>query len=296
MIPSVDSNGYAPLLEFQSIDPTPGALGSQAAPSSATTAGNLQEMAVNLRPPRRGAKPQPGFPFHKVQKLLESITKVIEAISILVHHKNSVSAASSPTPSNSAASSATATTPTRQTQPSWLTSIDEEPTLVIPSFANETEQTTATPTVGASSTTTDNSAAAATPPGTATLPLDSQEEIPDLAQTGPAATAKQYEIGSKLRGSGQFLWKPVSDKDGNLAILIPSKLTGKIKSVVVLSPDKSKVLGRGSYSGVGNGNREHFRFSKSGGEYPDKSIALVTLKDGSKQYVTIRDSSSRYTQ
>jgi hypothetical protein len=99
-----------------------------------------------------------------------------------------------------------------------------------------------------------------------------------------------------LKGSGQFLWKPTSDKDGKLAVLMPPKLTGKIKNVVILSPDKTKVLAKGTYSGVGNGDREHFRFSKAGEQYPDKSIVMVTLKDGSTQSVTIRNTAARFTQ
>jgi hypothetical protein len=112
----------------------------------------------------------------------------------------------------------------------------------------------------------------------------------------PALGTKQYNVGTRLRGSGQFLWKPVSDKDGKLAVLIPPKLTGKVKSLVIISPDKTKILGKGKFSGIGNGDREHFRFSKAGGQYPDKAIVMITLKDDSTQYVTIRNTSARYTQ
>ncbi len=296
MIPSVDSNGYAPLLEFQNIESNSGALTAEATVASATANEHTNEISTDLRAPQRGAKPHAGFPFQKVQKLLESITKVIEALSTLVHQKDSLSAASPPSSSTSSAPTSTSTAASSETKPSWLTSIDDEPTLVIPSFANDSEPTTLATDTATTSATTEATTTAATPPGAATLPMDSQEEIPDLAQTSTTAGARQYEIGAKLRGSGQFLWKPISDKDGKLAILTPPKLTGKIKSVVILSSDKTKILGKGSYSGVGNGDREHFRFSKPGAEYPDKSIVLVTLKDGSKQYVTIRDSSARYTQ
>jgi len=219
----------------------------------------------------------------------------------------------------SAPSSATSTTPKPATPSSpastpWLTPVDQEPTLVVPDLDHPPTQTPITtpppsdPATSANppgtpvasdltSTAASTSPSTGTPPGAATLPIDSKEAIPDLDGVNqPPAGSTQYSIGTRLKGSGQFLWKPVSDKDGKLAVLIPPKLTGKVKSVVILSPDKTKVLSKGTYSGVGNGNREHFRFSKAGGQYPDKAIVMITLKDGSTQYVTIRNTSARYTQ
>ncbi len=126
--------------------------------------------------------------------------------------------------------------------------------------------------------------------------------IPTLIPTPEVATEAintdrgPIDLGSVLRASGQFLWKPVSEKDGRLAILLPSSLTGKVKEVVVLKPDGSRALQRGQYAGVGNENREHFRFSKAGGEFPDGSIVLVKLNDGSSRHLKISETSARYTR
>ncbi|MFN4896887.1 MAG: hypothetical protein ACK5GN_07735 [Pseudomonadota bacterium] len=116
-------------------------------------------------------------------------------------------------------------------------------------------------------------------------------------ETKPPTSSKKIAKGSALKKSnGEFLWKPKSDKDGKLAILLPKELTGKVKGVQILSPDATKVLGRGKEFGVGNGEREHFRFTKAGGEYPDGSIVVITLENGSKRYVAIKETADRFTR
>jgi len=106
---------------------------------------------------------------------------------------------------------------------------------------------------------------------------------------------KEDKKPRKLGKTGEFLWKPVSEKNQKLVVLTPSKLTGKIKSVKILSPDGTKVLDKGERSGEpANGNREHFRFSKAGSGYPDNCIVQITLKDGSTRNVTVRETSQRY--
>jgi hypothetical protein len=211
---------------------------------------------------------------------------MLEALALVLQQRNATKATTTP----NAPANTTAPTQTSSPIPAepWLAPVDQEPGLIIPDL--ESSSVTPPDTSQIASTSDGN------PPGAATVPIDAQEQIPDLSDAPrPITSTKQYTIGTRLKGSGQFLWKPVSDKDGKLAILTPPKLTGKIKNVVILSPDKTQILGKGSFSGVGNGDREHFRFSKSGAQYPDKSIVLITLKDGSTQHVPIRESSARYS-
>jgi hypothetical protein len=107
----------------------------------------------------------------------------------------------------------------------------------------------------------------------------------------PATTP--LNLGSALTKGGGFLWKPVSDKNGDLVVLLPKKLTGKIDEVRVLSADGKRTLETGRYSGVGNGNREHFRFSQPGTSYPDGSIVLIQLNDGTTRHMKIKETSKR---
>ena len=83
-----------------------------------------------------------------------------------------------------------------------------------------------------------------------------------------------------------FLWKPQSDSDGNLAILLPPAMTGKVSGVDVLSPD-GQVLASGRAAGVGNGDREHFRFNRQGSAFPPNSRVRIRLKSGATQEITI---------
>lgn len=118
---------------------------------------------------------------------------------------------------------------------------------------------------------------------------DSRAELPLPAEP----EVQSVDRGRPLELSSGFLWKPVSDKDGNLAILLPPRLLGRVTSVAVLSPDGSRTLQTGRYAGSGNGGREHFRFSKPGGDFPDGSIVLIKLDDGSRRFMKIRDTEAR---
>jgi hypothetical protein len=118
----------------------------------------------------------------------------------------------------------------------------------------------------------------------------------DTQQTEKTETKKTPKKTTLKKSNGEFLWKPKSDKDGKLAILLPKALTGTVKGVQILSPDGKKVLSKGKNAGVGNGDREHFRFSKAGGEFPDGAIVVITLNDGSQRTVTIKETSDRTTR
>ena len=108
---------------------------------------------------------------------------------------------------------------------------------------------------------------------------------------------KVDSIGSQAHsasggGSSGFLFKPVSDSNGKLVVLAPSELTGNVESIV-LKDSTGSVLDEGVFSGVGNGEREHFRFSKAGGDYPDNLVVEIRLKDGSVKTFDIADPSQR---
>lgn len=114
--------------------------------------------------------------------------------------------------------------------------------------------------------------------------------------------AKQEQPTSKMNtlsptvsveGISGFLWKPVSDSDGKLAILLPSSLTGVAASVSLIDQTSGKVVERGRFTGVGNGDRAHFRFNKAGGAYPDGILVKITLDDGSSKLLSIGETAVR---
>jgi hypothetical protein len=130
-------------------------------------------------------------------------------------------------------------------------------------------------------------------PSTETTPSPGALPITEPDLTKPIS---KIPSGSSLATSGEFLWKPTSERDKKLVILLPSSINSSVRSVQIVSPKATKVLETGSFSGIGNGNRSHFRFKKPGGSYPDGSIVLITLNDGSRRHVTIKNTEARFTK
>ncbi|MBS2036376.1 hypothetical protein JST97_15405 [bacterium] len=100
---------------------------------------------------------------------------------------------------------------------------------------------------------------------------------------GPTTINKDAPIG--------FLWKPVSDSDGKLAILLPPQFNGKVSGVTVTSPDGQSATGRSS--GVGNGDRQHFRFNRPGSAFAPGTVVSIALRDGRSQQIPIQNPSMR---
>lgn len=97
---------------------------------------------------------------------------------------------------------------------------------------------------------------------------------------------------SESGGSTGFLFKPVADTNGKLVVLLPSKLAGMINSVKLYDP-AGNLLEKGTHTGNGNGGRDHYRFSKSGGNYPDGLFVEATLTTGDKVLYRIPETSQR---
>lgn len=91
-------------------------------------------------------------------------------------------------------------------------------------------------------------------------PQDGPSEQPQ-----PPASVPSVE---QLSGSG-FVWKPVSDGDGRLVVLLPA------------SSDADPVFvngEQGTYVGRTNGNRPTYRFSRPGSQY--SAPALLQIGSG----------------
>lgn len=162
-------------------------------------------------------------------------------------------------------------------------------------FAPASDQL-ATPTTTPATPSQPSDEAPAVPTIEITPSVDTEQSASVAAENSPSeVTSKSspFDLGTLLGKTGGFLWKPTSDKNGDLVVLLPKRLTGKVQEVRVLSPDGKKSLAKGKYSGVGNGDREHFRFSKPGSGYPDGSIVYIKLEDGTTRHVKISDTSRR---
>lgn len=131
-------------------------------------------------------------------------------------------------------------------------------------------------------------------PTLSSAPADAQDSA--LEETANTENTLATQTSRTLKKQGDFLWKPKAEKDGKLVILLPERLTGQVKSVSVLSADGKKVLAKGKYSGIGNGNREHFRFAKAGSEFPANSIVQIKLDNGEVRTVRIAKPQNRLTR
>jgi hypothetical protein len=96
---------------------------------------------------------------------------------------------------------------------------------------------------------------------------------------------------SESNGAG-FLFKPVSESDGKLVVLLPPRLAGLVKSVSLVGPN-GEVIETGRYTGNGNGARDHYRFSRAGGQYQDGVTVQATLATGELVRYLIKETSQR---
>ncbi len=104
--------------------------------------------------------------------------------------------------------------------------------------------------------------------------------------------AKSSVAGAAAVGGAGFLWKPISDSDGKLAVLLPPSFAGLVASARLLGPNGDEIES-GRYGGNGNGGREHFRFSQPGGNYPQGVVVEALLKSGEKVLFKIGNPSER---
>lgn len=120
-------------------------------------------------------------------------------------------------------------------------------------------------------------------------------ELQERLSAAVAELAKRQSTSdaAPLAASGGFLWKPNAEKDNKLVVLTPKSL-GKPSAVRVLSADGKTELATGRFSGIANGDRAHFRFSRPGAEFPDNAIVEISQRDGSKVRLAIPDTAARY--
>ncbi len=95
-----------------------------------------------------------------------------------------------------------------------------------------------------------------------------------------------------LTGSG-FLWKPKSEGDGNLVVLLPNFYKGNVDNCYIEDANGT-ILETGRFAGDDhNGERVHFRFAEHGGFYGENLRVIADLSDGTSIYWSIPNGSNR---
>lgn len=105
------------------------------------------------------------------------------------------------------------------------------------------------------------------------------------SSSSSAGSTENYKNGP----TNGFVWKPVSESDRKLVVLFPSSMKG-IKSVAIYQNEK--VVEKGKYSGIHNGNRAHFRFSRPGSAFNNVYL-IATMNDGINYVYKISNGGSR---
>ncbi|MCB0328865.1 MAG: hypothetical protein KDD70_04360 [Bdellovibrionales bacterium] len=99
--------------------------------------------------------------------------------------------------------------------------------------------------------------------------------------------------GVSVDGADEFVFKPESESDGKLVILLPTEYSRRVADLL-LKDENGNIIERGRGTGVANGNREHFRFERAGADYPENLVVEVRLTSGELVQYEIADPSQRY--
>lgn len=95
-----------------------------------------------------------------------------------------------------------------------------------------------------------------------------------------------------------FLWKPRSESNGNLVVLLPEDMRGQVAAAGLYNDDvasQGTLIEPGRFAGdTHNGNRPHFRFNESGATYGGDIWLIAELSDGSRRAWHIPNGASRW--
>jgi hypothetical protein len=132
------------------------------------------------------------------------------------------------------------------------------------------------------------------------LSAASRGEITVTPKALRGATPPHGVASRPVPTSGEFLWKPRSERDGKLVVLLPSSHTGTVLSAAIhseLPPSEEHLIEKGAFTGdTHNNGRAHFRFSKSGDRYPNGIYLVATLSNGKQLAFPIKNSGERTTR
>lgn len=107
-----------------------------------------------------------------------------------------------------------------------------------------------------------------------------------------AAESKKASEGDTGAPSETFLWKPQSESDGKLVILLPTSVSAR--SVTISGPNVNQTVSKGGRNGKrANGQREHFRFGKGGKDMQGPVQVTVQLENGQKKTMNIANPAQR---
>lgn len=99
-------------------------------------------------------------------------------------------------------------------------------------------------------------------------------------------------IGSTGEGGG-FLWKPVGDHSRCLVVLLPPQYSKQPVAAVYITNNKGDLVEGGAYTGIGNGNRRHYRFTQPGHKYGGDVRVVAEITDADTVHWVIPNGAGR---
>jgi len=114
---------------------------------------------------------------------------------------------------------------------------------------------------------------------------------PDPQPAGPTQPTTEPD---NQNGVNVFLWKPNSESDGNLVILLPNAFRGRVQTCSITGGFGTE---EGNFTTDShNGNRPHYRFSRPGAAYGN-DINVQIVYDGNEiKSWRVPNGASRYEQ
>ncbi len=124
------------------------------------------------------------------------------------------------------------------------------------------------------------------------------DTAPDPVEVADTTTSTEGDSvitpnGTSVDGDQGFVFKPESDHEKKLVILLPPDLAGEVTDVTLKDED-GNTIEEGRSSGYANGGREHFRFNRAGQDYPENITVEVSLADGTTTTYEIPNPGLRY--
>ena len=118
-----------------------------------------------------------------------------------------------------------------------------------------------------------------------------KDEVTPTTTTTTTTTTKPPVIPPDTSGDNTFIWKPISESDGRLVVIIPSRLLADACSVTTSAGGVTWGRGIGRH----NNKREHFRYPQPGAQY-GRNVSVVSYYQGAETgRWTVPDGSQRKT-
>ena len=111
----------------------------------------------------------------------------------------------------------------------------------------------------------------------------------DAASSAGGVTGASTNTGI----GGGFLFKPISEGDGNLVVLLPTSMSGDVAGLTIRDSN-GQILDTGRGLGDYDDGRPLFRFSSPGGAYPENITVSALMNDGGVRDYKIPTPAQRY--